>query len=593
MESSRNIIEASYKKLIGSLERFSDSIERIDGVNNAFDKIQDQFTKAIDNKVDYAKQELNSSLNETVWDNLVIAFFGETNAGKSTIIETFRILFDDKREKEDGLIVGDGRHDFTKVYEEYHLSIEGHPFTLIDVPGIEGNESEFKDGIRKALRKAHCVFYVQGHNKQPDTATANKIKQYLGDWVKVYSIYNVRGGSSNYDEEEEREFLLTSNVRKTEELIKGTFKGILGDVYSGNITIQALLAMCAKAVFSSTREDLTNTQRKLLKYFGTPEKILQFSQFQTIINIVNDKSQNFTNEIVEANKQKMISLANSVKADLDKVIEEQTEDITRLKDRLRSFRSDSASIINTAKRSLKNKTRGKLDNNYARLKTRIYEIIDDDSIEDKKKFIANEQENIKIFLRNDINQIVCQELENAKSKLDAKRKELKGIALYEINIPYFHVNFANIDFDGALDELGLSLEDVIEWAGKTAGTAVAGAGVGALLGSIVPGAGTAIGAGIGAAIGGVVHLFTGKDGKSEAKNQVSKAIEEDKERAWKKMSDSMTRMHKALDNQSHSIRNAVDRELNNIERMRAVVNSTQLHLQEFANNIKHSGYGTI
>ena len=113
------------------------------------------------------------------------------------------------------------------------------------------------------------------------------------------------------------------------------------------------------------------------------------------------------------------------------------------------------------------------------------------------------------------------------------------------------------------------------------------------MGSIVPGAGTAIGAGIGAAIGGVVHLFTGKDGKSEAKNQVSKAIEEDKERAWKKMSDSMTRMHKALDNQSHSIRNAVDRELNNIERMRAVVNSTQLHLQEFANNIKHSGYGTI
>jgi hypothetical protein len=502
-------------------------------------------------------------------------------------------LFDDKRKKEDGLIVGDGRHDFTKVYEEYHLSIEGHPFTLIDVPGIEGNESEFKDGIRKALRKAHCVFYVQGHNKQPDTATANKIKQYLGNWVKVYSIYNVRGGSSNYDEEEEREFLLTSNVRKTEELIKGTFKGILGDVYSGNITIQALLAMCAKAVFSSTREDLANTQRKLLKYFGTPEKILQFSQFQTIINIVNDKSQNFTNEIVEANKQKMISLANSVKADLDKVIEEQTEDITKLKEQLRYFRNNSANILSTTKKNLKNKTRGKLDNNYARLKTRIYEIIDDDSIKDKKRSIKNEQENIRTFLRYDINQIVCQELENAKSKLNAKRKELSGIASYEFEIPHFHVNFANIDFDGALDELGLSLEDVIEWAGKTAGTAAAGAGVGALLGSIVPGAGTAIGAGIGAAIGGVVHLFTGKDGKSEAKNLISKAIEEDEERAWKKLSDSLSGIHRTLDNQSHSIRNAVDRELSNIERMLDIVNRTQLHLQEFANNIKHSGYGTI
>ena len=589
MESSRNKIEASYKNLIGSLERFSDSIERIDGVNDAFDKIQDQFTKAIDNKVEYAKQELNTSLNETIWDNLVIAFFGETNAGKSTIIETFRMLFDNKREKEDGLIVGDGRHDFTKVYKEYHLSIEGHPFTLIDVPGIEGNESEFKDGIRKALRKAHCVFYVQGHNKKPDEATAKKIKEYLGDWVKVYSIYNVRGGSSNYDEEEEREFLLTPNVRKTEELIKRTFKGILGDVYSGNITIQALLAMCAKAVFSPKREDLANKQLKFLMYFGTPEKILQFSQFQTIINIVNEKSQNFTSEIVEANKQKMISLANSVKANLDKVIEEQTEDITRLKNRLRSFRSDSASIISTAKRNLKNKTRGKLDNNYARLKTRIYEIIDDDSIKDKKRSIKNEQENIKIFLRHDINQIVCYELENAKSKLDAKRKELKGIALYEIYIPYFHVNFANIDFDGALDELDVSLEDVLGWATKTASTAAAGAAVG----SVVPVVGTALGAVVGAAVGGIVHLFTGKDGKSEAKNLISKAIEEDKERAWKKMSDSLSGIHRSLDKQSHSTRNAVDRELSNIERMLDIVKRTQHHIREFSNNIINSGYGTI
>lgn len=589
MESSHPKIEASYKNLIGSLERFSDSIERIDGVNNAFNQIQENFTKAIDNKVEYAKRELNSSLNETIWDNLVIAFFGETNAGKSTIIETFRILFDDKREKEDGLIVGDGRHDFTKVYEEYHLSIEGHPFTLIDVPGIEGDESEFKEGIKKALRKAHCVFYVQGHNKKPDTATAAKINQYLGDWVKVYSIYNVRGGSSNYDEEEEREFLLTPNVKKTEELIKGTFKEILGDVYSGNITIQALLAMCSKAVFSSTREDLTKTQQKLLTYFGTPEKILQFSQFQTIINIVNDKSQNFTNEIVEANKQKLISLANSVKADLDKVITEQNEKITKLKEQLRSFRNNSASIISTTKGNLKNKTKRKLDNSYARLKTRIYGIIDDDSIKDKKRSIKNEQENLRISLRYDINQVVCQELEKAKSMLIAKRKELNGITSYEFEIPYFHVNFANIDFDGALDELDVSLEDVLGWATKTASTAAAGAAVG----SVVPVVGTALGVVVGAAVGGIVHLFTGKDGKSEAKNLISKAIEEDKERAWKKMSDSLSGIHRSLDKQSHSTRNAVDRELSNIERMLDIVNRTQHHLREFSNNIINSGYGTI
>ena len=579
MENSRQKIEASYKDLIGSLERFSDSIEQIDGINNAFDRIQDSFTKAISKKVEYAKHELKSSLNETVWDNLVIAFFGVTGAGKSTTIETFRILYDPHRKKEDGLIVGHGESDCTQKYEEHKLSMDEHIFTLIDVPGIEGEESKYKDEIYKALHKAHCVFYVL--KEKPSTATAAKIKQYLGDWVKVYSVYNVRGGASNYDEEEEREFLLTSNVRQTEELIKKTFEGILGNVYSGNITIQALLAMCAKAIFSSKREDLANTQRKLLKYFRTPEKILQFSQFQTIINIVKEKSQNFASEIVEANKQKMISLANSMRVDLDRVVEEQTEEITKLKEQLRSFRNDSASIISTTKSNLKNKTRGRLDNSYAHLKTRIYEIIDDDSIKDKKRSIKNEQENMKIYLRCDINQIVCHELEKAKSSLEAKRKELKGIALNEIDIPHFHVNYANIDFDGAIEELDVSLEDFLGWAAKTASTAAVGIPFGP------------IGIAVAAGVGGIVHLFTGKDGKSEAKNQVSKAIEEDKERAWNKLSDSIAMIHSELDKQSHSNNKSVDRELNNIERMREVVNNTQLHLQDFTNNIKNCGYGTI
>lgn len=67
-----------------------------------------------------------------------------------------------KGEGVDGLIVGDGQADFTKVYKEYKLKVKGKPFTLIDVPGIEGNEDDFKDEIKKALTQAHCVFYVQG-----------------------------------------------------------------------------------------------------------------------------------------------------------------------------------------------------------------------------------------------------------------------------------------------------------------------------------------------------------------------------------------------------------------------------------------------
>lgn len=92
--------------------------------------------------------------NGAVWDNLVIAFFGETNAGKSTIIETFRILFNENSNSSeignDGLIVGNGESDYTQIYSEYHMRINGVPFTLIDVPGIEGNESKYEN---KRLKK--------------------------------------------------------------------------------------------------------------------------------------------------------------------------------------------------------------------------------------------------------------------------------------------------------------------------------------------------------------------------------------------------------------------------------------------------------
>ena len=67
------------------------------------------------------------------------------------------------------------------------MQINGKPFTLIDVPGIEGKEEDFIDDIKKALAQAHLVFYVQGHNIKPDVATASKIKKYLGDWVISFS----------------------------------------------------------------------------------------------------------------------------------------------------------------------------------------------------------------------------------------------------------------------------------------------------------------------------------------------------------------------------------------------------------------------
>lgn len=47
------------------------------------------------------KEDINSLEKNAEWDKFTIAFFGETNAGKSTIIESLRIIFDERNRREE------------------------------------------------------------------------------------------------------------------------------------------------------------------------------------------------------------------------------------------------------------------------------------------------------------------------------------------------------------------------------------------------------------------------------------------------------------------------------------------------------------
>lgn len=592
--SSKDEIKKAYKNLQDILQDTQWEVSDLNGVNSQFNTVKDKIAFAFDTKIKEAKKELNVALKDTVWDKLVIAFFGETNAGKSTIIETFRILFDDKRKKEDGLIVGDGRHDFTKTYEEYHLSIAGHPFTLIDVPGIEGNESEFKDVIKTALHKAHCVFYVQGHNKKPDRATAEKIKKYLGDWVKVYSIYNVRGGVSNYDEEEERETLITPGVLKSESLIQAEFKTILGDVYAGHVTLQGLLAMSAKASFSPKREDLIRGQQKLLKYFGgSADKVLEFSQFKTLTTLVEQMALNFKSEIIEANKQKLVSLAGNIAADIEQVMKSQKSYLANLDSNLRTINREVCNnSMDSALRNITNKTRNAITSSYGELKSRIFNLINDEP-ENIHQLAEQHQQEVIWNLENRIKSIVNEELNKVRNTANRKIKDLDGVNIRPIQFNRTVDVGADIDFSGALEELDVDFNDVLEWTAKTAGTATAGAFLGSMLGSVIPVAGTLVGAGIGAVVGGIAHACTGDGGKADARKSVSDAITKATQQANNNINSMLRPVIKDINDQKRQLSNSVKEELSNIEELQDTLDSFDDEIAEFVNGLKHKRYGRI
>lgn len=588
--SSKDEIKKAYKNLQEILQSTQRDVFDLNGVNSQFNTVKGKIAFAFDSKIKEAKKDLDVALKDTVWDNLVIAFFGETNAGKSTIIETFRILFDDKRKKEDGLIVGDGRHDFTKTYEEYHLSIAGHPFTLIDVPGIEGNESEFKDVIKTALHKAHCIFYVQGHNKKPDRATAEKIKKYLGDWVKVYSIYNVRGGVSNYDEEEERETLITSGILKAESLIRAEFKTILGDVYAGHVTLQGLLAMSAKASFSSKREDLIRGQQKLLKYFGgSADKVLEFSQFKTLITLVEQKSSNFKSEIIEANKQKLISLAGNIATDIEQVMESQKNYLANLELNLRTINREVCNnSMDSALRNITNKTRNAITSAYGELKSEIFDLIDNEP-SNINQLAEQYQEDVIENLENRIKSIVNDELKKVRDTANRKIKDLDGVNIKPIQFNQSIDLETEIDFSGALGELDIDLADVLSWTAKTAGTAATGA----LVGSFIPGIGTLIGAGVGAFVGGIAHACSGDGGKADARKSVSDAIGKATQRAKNNVKSMLAPVIRDMDIQKRQLTNSVKTELTNIEELQETLDTFDVEISEFVNELKHKRYGRI
>lgn len=588
---SQKRVMSKYKDLDSALNVCIKSIRDIGCFNEEFVKLKKGIVSTLDNILVELRQEVESNIKNIRWDKLVIAFFGETNAGKSTIIETFRILFEPNRPKNsDGLIVGDGRPDFTKDYQEYNLSINGSPFVLIDVPGIEGNEKEFKDVIQEALSKAHCVFYVQGHNKKPDAGTAEKIKKYLGDWAIVYSVQNVRGGVTNYDEEDERKTLLTTGVLKNEKLIKQSFESILGGVYKGNITIQALLAMCARADFSQKTDylqSLARNQKKLMEYFGSAEKILSFSQFQTLLNTVDSKSQRFAEEIALANQQKLIALSLKIRKSINDELLNNKEDanfkLTMLKGLRRMIKSQLPNLGSKVESVAASCVRREFNSLGTQLAKELHS---DHGKEEKKRFVRNRIQAFPKELEQKLSKGTISQIELVMGALISQARRIKGVDFSKSLIFDFNMSFKwDMDtLEDGLAELDVNLEDV----GDVAGGAVGGAVGGAAIGSFFPVVGTAIGAAVGGAIGALSAIGSkkvfGDGGIGSANESIGDVLNRSQQSVMSKISQDVSKIRSQANRMRVDLTQQIDREINSVERIQDIIEELNDNIKSIIDN---------
>lgn len=584
-------IQNEYQRYIEDLTTIKNSITNLSGGRNSqFSVIQGQFIRTLEQELTSSTEEMENAINGTVWDKLTIAFFGETNAGKSTIIETFRILYDQSRKSNnDGNIVGDGRSDFTQTYEEYNLEINGRAFTLIDVPGIEGNEKVYEDGIKKALRRAHIVFYVHGHNIKPNEATAAKIKDYLGDWVNVYTIYNIRGAVSCYDEAEERITLYTDKVQEQEALIKETFTEVLGDVYKGNISLQGLLAMCAFANFTPEREDLIRNQQKLLSFFSNPQAILDFSQFTHVQELVQLKSQNYLEEIIKANEQKMYAMARRAEASIQNTIDGQQNNIQQFKDALDCFKSDISEAISSTKVNINTSSQAEVNRRISYLKKVIIDIIDDKEKNKEKR--ANELVKRTLdSLSSEISLIINRTIKDLHSLIENKKDRLD--AAYSQYIKIFDSNESigyNIEFNHAFKQLNISIGECLNFIGYVAQTAndfakFSEKAKGKLIGMV-----------IGAVIGSMMYFFEkifSSDGrKAKAKQEVYDNLSKAAKDLSNQVAQRTQKISVSLDCKHSEIEKIIDEEINGLDELIQIAQESNQGLNIFAKNITQQTYG--
>lgn len=602
-ESARAGVEREYRRIVAELQKAAADMRGTSGRDAVLAQTRDALATTMERLIAEYGAQAEQAMESTVWDRLVIAFFGETNAGKSTVIETMRILTNEATREmarsqtgsaQDGMIVGDGSADFTKVYCEYRLKINGKPFTLIDVPGIEGREEDYSEEMKRALGKAHCIFYVQGHNKQPDTATAEKIKRYLKDRVGVYTIYNIRGGGGDYDEPEERETLMTEKTLKTEALIVKTFGDILGEHYKGNVSLQGLVAMCSVADFAESRTDLMRTQRKLKTLFGNGDTMFRFSRMDRLVQLIDGMADHFLEEIVEANKQKMISLARLAYRGIADELQRQQEATRHTRLLLHTLQGDIRSAATKAQAAIERDIKLVNDKEYNALKDRVCIAIDNKRLNDAQRKFAIEQLEAAVpgNVERGINEVVARNIGEMNEYINMRKQQIDYIPLagrLDIIDPQKRLGSFFVSTKRIEKALSPGFGDV----GSLAVSMAGGASVGSLFTFIAPGVATAVGA----MLGGLSHLarktIFGDGRRSKAKQVARRQIDTARIDSKIRLRELIQNINGRIAEKRDRMSEAIEQETRNLQTAERIIEEAQRGITKFIEDIKSKEYGTI
>ncbi|WQW50107.1 50S ribosome-binding GTPase [Helicobacter pylori] len=307
-------------------------------------------------------KELESLKNNEEWENFTIAFYGETGAGKSTLIECLRLFFkeqskvvqqerfkrlysnyqnnyqNDERNKQailnelhslqDGAIIGDGRSDFTLKTRSYSFQYNHQNFILLDVPGIEGNEKKVIDQISNATQKAHAIFYVTKTPNPPQKGeegkegTIEKIQKQLDSQTEVWTIYNKPITSPRAL----KDGLIDESEKESLKILNKEMKNILGKHYMGHQIVSTQVAFYGLSSALLPESDFYKNKQKFLEIFKEEEWLLYKSRFQQLGGFITETLlENSCAKIIESNCNKALKVVEQLQKAIKTTIEKRID----------------------------------------------------------------------------------------------------------------------------------------------------------------------------------------------------------------------------------------------------------------------------